>query len=252
MSPIRALRYARRYRNWRELERERAAGRAPRRAILRGGVSLEAPEDVNLLSVVREVFFRRYYTPRGFEIGERDVVVDIGANIGAFTVYAALRTRRRVLAVEPHPENLRYLERNLRANGCESAEVAACALTDRDGPVTLQLSPNGACHQLSDRAFASTRGSIEVPAQRLETVLEQRGLERIDLLKLDCEGAEGQILGSASPECLARIRRVALEFHDDASPLSHAELAALLGRSGFATRLEWNGRRPQGYLFAWR
>lgn len=250
----RALRYSRRYRNWWELERERSAGRVPRRAELRTGrLSFESPDDVNVLRVVRGVFFQHYYSPPGFEIGPQDTVVDVGANIGTFSVWAARRTLGPVLAIEPFPGNVEFLERNLRANGCSSVDVVVCALTDRDAPVRLFVSENGVSHQLSERTHKiPLRGAIEVEGKTLETLIREKGLERIDLLKLDCEGAEGQILGSASRDVLARVRRIAMEFHDYASPLDHDALEALLRENGFSTRLDWDGSDVRGFVYAWR
>src|SRR5262245_51828356 len=108
MSWIRGLRYARRYRNWRELAGARARREKPRRAVLRDGTTFEAPEGTNVMRVVTPVFHKHVYTPPGLELRPEDTVVDIGANIGAFAVYAAQRTRGRVLAIEPHPDNADY------------------------------------------------------------------------------------------------------------------------------------------------
>jgi FkbM family methyltransferase len=253
MGVLRALRYARRYRNWRELERERSAGRAPHRIVLRTGERFESPDDTNVIRLVQGVFTRGYYTPPGFEIGGDDVVVDVGANVGTFSVYAASRTRGRVLAVEPFPDNVRCLERNLEANGCDNVEVFPGALADRDGSATLYVNSNGVAHQLFPEAhLGEVRTSIEVPVRRLPSLLEERGFERVDTLKLDCEGAEGLILPTLGERWLPRVRRIAMEFHDYASPLDHRALASLLADAGFATRLAWDPNDVRGFLYAWR
>lgn len=248
---IRALRYARRYRNWWELEQDRSRGRVPRVAVLRGGLRFDAPEGENVLRVVGGVFFRRYYTPKGFEIGPRDVVVDVGANIGTFSVYAALRTRGRVISVEPSPDNLRYLEGNLEQNGCARVEVFAGALSDREGSARLEISGTGVRHRLASGESTLAR-TIEVPTRTLAGLMEERKVEQIDYLKLDCEGAEGLILPSLPDSWLRRIRRIAMEFHDDRSPLDHAALERLLAGAGFHTRLVWDGADVRGFLYARR
>jgi FkbM family methyltransferase len=253
MSWLRALRYARRYRNWREIERERAAGRKAHRAVLRAGVRFESPDDVNVLRVVAGVWFRGYYTPPGLEIGPDDVVVDVGANVGTFAVFAARRTRGRVVAVEPCPRNLAFLRRNLAANGCERVEIVECALGASDGTARLHLAASGVGHQVSARALGAVlEESVEVPARTLGSLIEERGLERIDLLKLDCEGAEGEVVGGSPGPVLARVRRIAMEFHDYASALSHRELARKLESEGCRTRLRRAEGAAQGFLYAWR
>jgi FkbM family methyltransferase len=253
VSALRSLRYARRYRNWRELARERAARRAPARVELRSGLVFESPADTNVLRLVNGVFFKRCYTRGAIgDVGPGDTVVDVGANVGVFAVYAALRTRGPVLAVEPAPANLACLERNLRRNGCGHVQVVACALAERDGSARLTLYQSGVRHSLTPGGARATAAAVEVRTRSLPSLLDEHGLARVDFLKLDCEGAEGLALPAAPEPTLRRLRRVALEFHDDLSPVRHEELERLLARSGMSTRLEWDGRASRGFLFAWR
>lgn len=253
MNWLRALRYARHYRNWRELASERGAKRKPARAVLRDGTQFEAPPGVNVLRVVTPVFHKHVYTPPGFEIAPDDTVVDVGANIGAFAVFAAQRTRGRVLAVEPHPDNAAALRRNLRANGAARAEVAECAVGDAPGVLPLYLGRSGTTHQL----FAAGKGaaaseSVDVRVATLPQLLAEHGFERVDFLKLDCEGAEGLILPALSDALLFSIRCIALEFHDDLSPVAHDALAKRLVERGFEVELRWDGRSSNGMLLARR
>jgi FkbM family methyltransferase len=254
VDPFRALRYARRYRNWREVVRETAAGRPPARVVLRDGTVFEAPPDVNPARAANGIWFQRCYEPRGFALRRGDVVVDVGANVGVFAVHAARRGAARVLAVEPHPGNADFLERNLRANGAGGVEVVRCALADRTGSTRLRLAAKGVAHRLFERDEdgALLERSIEVPVDTLAGLCRTRGLARIDFLKLDCEGAEGLILASLTPEWLGRIDRLAMEFHDGASPLGHDAMRALLEQAGFQTSVRWDGRSTRGFLYARR
>jgi FkbM family methyltransferase len=253
MNLLRALRYARYYRNWRELEAARSAKRKPERAVLRDGTAFDAPAGVNPLRVLTPVFHKHVYTPRGFELGADDHVVDVGANIGAFAVYAAQRTRGRVLAIEPHPGNAAVLRRNLAANHCERAQVAECAVADAAGVLPLFLGKSGTTHQLSPVGRDTADGdSIEVRVATLPQVLAEHGFDRVDFLKLDCEGAEGSILPALPAPLLAGIRTIALEFHDELSPVAHGELAKLLEQKGYRVALAWDGRASNGMLFGRR
>ena len=253
MNLLRALRYARYYRNWRELERARAAHRKPERAVLRDGTLFEAPAGVNPLRVLTPVFHKHVYTPRGFEIRPDDAVVDVGANIGAFAVFAAQRTRGRVLAVEPHPDNAEHLRRNLRVNHCERAEVAECAVSDAPGTLPLFIGTSGTTHQLTPLGKDAGGGeAVDVRVATLPELLAEHGFERVDFLKLDCEGAEGVILPTLPGTWLAAIRTISLEFHDDVSALAHDALAKLLEEKGFEVALDWDGQSANGMLLARR
>jgi FkbM family methyltransferase len=251
MNLIRAFRYARSYRNWAELTRIRDAGEKPRHAEMRIGLSFEGPPDVNVLRSVGAGFLKQRYTPPGFEIAPRDVVVDVGANIGAFSIFAAQRTRERVIAIEPFPTNAEYLRRNADANAA-NVEVLEIALCDLDGSVEFVVTPNGTTHRMRASSDAEDVTRVVVRGMTLRALMESLGLDHIDLLKLDCEGAEGHILPSCSEETLSRVRRIAMEFHDATSPLNHVELEQLLVKRGFETRLDWDGIASTGFLYASR
>jgi FkbM family methyltransferase len=241
-----------RYRNWRELRTCLDEERPPTRAWLRNGLRIECPDNHKLLATLAEVVFQRRYTPPGFAIGPQDVVVDIGANIGIFSLFAAARTGAAVHAYEPSPENFRFLERNLAQNGARAVVPHQEAVADKDGSVILYLGLTSGGNKLFDRVQGPSPGSVTVPSVTLERVMEENRLERIDFLKVDCEGAEGLIFAAASGECLGRVGKIALEFHDDFSPLRHEELQRRLEETGFRTRLRWNGKSSQGYLYARR
>lgn len=253
MDLLRNFRYARRYRNWREIVAAAAEGRNAARVQLRRGPVFEAPPEVNPARIVNGVWFRSCYTPRGLEIRKGDVVVDVGANIGVFSVMAA-RAGARVVAVEPFPDNVEHLRRNLAANDCAGAQVVAGALADANGSARLYLGRKGVVHQLFEKDERGERleQHIDVPTLTLEELMRRHELERVDLLKLDCEGAEGLILASSPRDLLARVGAISMEFHDHASPLQHDEIVERLQAAGFRTELLWNGRSTTGYLYARR
>ena len=179
----------------------------------------------------------------------------MGANIGAFAVYAAQRTRQRLLAVEPHPENAAVLRRNLRANGAERAVVAECAVADAPGTLPLFLGPQRHdAPAFRGRARTPPRATRSTCAwRRCRSSWPSTGFPRVDFLKLDCEGAEGLILPSLPDARTGQsIRAIALEFHDDVSPLAHDALAKLLAERGYRVSQAWDGRSANGMLFAHR
>lgn|SRR5215510_6390223 len=253
MSWLRGLRYARRYRNWREIAAARARRQKPARAVLRDGTTFDAPAGVNVVRVVTPVFHKHVYGPPGLELRPDDAVVDVGANIGAFTVWAAQRTRGRVLAIEPHPENAEFLRRNLRANGADRAQVAECAVADQPGTLPLFLGRSGTTHRIvGGPREGEGDATIDVRVVPLPQVLAEHGFERVDFLKLDCEGAEGLILPSLPEPLFRGIRAIAMEFHDSMSPVGHDDLAKLLADRGFAVSQVWVPGSHNGMLFGHR
>jgi FkbM family methyltransferase len=119
------------------------------------------------------------------------VFVDVGANIGAFSVPAARKvgSSGRVVAVEASPRVFRFLEQNIRDNGLANVLLKGCAACDREGPVALYEAP--ACSS-GMGALAPQFGVTPTPVQGrpLDDILEEEGMRQIDVLKVDVEGFE--------------------------------------------------------------
>lgn len=262
---------ARKYENWAEVISAIVKRQEPAKIILRNGLVIES--EVALRFIVREIFFEKVYTPPYLLIGDKDIVVDIGANNGVFSLFAASNTRNAVHAFEPSPRNLEILRRNIVFNQLQNVTVHSCAVSNKVGLAKLFLSPadgqqNLLSHHIipakieqykartdlnyliSDSDKAETY--IEVPTTSLQEIMDSNNLEQIDFLKLDCEGAEGPILQSTPYSYLKRIRKIALEFHDHLSELNHIDIQNILKRASFSIRLKWDKQSPLGYIYAWQ
>ena len=117
-------------------------------------------------------------------------VVDLGANIGYFTLLAArlVGPRGRVLAVEPNPRNVRMIEASRRLNGFEHVTVAPVAAGRETGLLVLNTSfSNGTTSDAPDE-IGQLLGAETVPSLRLDTLLGDDA--SVDFIKVDVEGAE--------------------------------------------------------------
>jgi FkbM family methyltransferase len=116
---------------------------------------------------------------------ERWTVVDCGANVGLFSLF--LRRANRIVAIEPNPSASKRLTRNFERNGLKGTVVEA-AVSNFDG--TVKMGFGGVPSVL---AQIGTSG-VEVRCISLDSVLEEQGIETVDLLKLDVEGHEIEAL----------------------------------------------------------
>lgn len=130
--------------------------------------------------------------------GETFTFVDIGANVGLFSIFVAAETRRRarILAVEPEPGNVQRLNFNIRANSGLPITVIAAALSDAPGDVAIaqNRSDRGGSRTLTAADHPAPPDVVRVPAQTLLAVLVSEAIETIDALKIDVEGVEDTIL----------------------------------------------------------
>ena len=141
------------------------------------------------------------------QVPEDAVVVDIGANIGAFSLLAS-RQAKVVYAVEPVRSNFEMLRHNVELNRLDNVIIYPLALADHNG--TARIRDSGVMSSM----YFGTEGAVElVPTVTLETFFRDNSIEEVDYLKMDCEGAEWDILLSTPPEVLSRIRHLELEFH---------------------------------------
>ncbi len=187
---------------------------------------------------------RVLFTPQYFDRIEREMLaarmhegftfIDIGANIGAYSLFVAARAGRsaRILAVEPQPEVFSRLAFNIAQNPFGTVKAVACALADKAGELTLFIDPANR-GESSVRILSSTVGStVRVPAMTLLALVENEGYDHIDAVKLDVEGAEDLILEPFlrdAPESLWP----GFIIIEDSRQRWQSDLAGLLERSGY-------------------
>lgn len=178
---------------------------------------------------------------------DRDTLFDVGANIGAYTIYAACRhPKARVIAFEPEYANLHLLRDNIVANRLQDrVTVYSIALGSRAGISYLHIQdfvPGAALHTVSSEMLAETRarrpvvwreGVVSLP---LDDVCDQTGVVP-NCLKIDVDGTEREVLEGG--ECTLRapeFRSVLIEMPDDAG--ERAACTRLLREAGLGR--EWH------------
>lgn len=198
---------------------------------VRGGqpVSLKEVSDV---WAFWQVFVRRVYPVDGSEA----VIVDAGANIGFFTLFAARQAQHaKLISIEPFPESYRRLLENVHNRHLE--DRVTCLNYALGGRAEIRMMKVGARSQArSVLPFDPSRhdGMVSVPTKTLGEVFQEQALSNVDLLKMDVEGAEYETLFSAPVALLQCINRIALEYHPDVQGYTTAELFEYLERAGFA------------------
>ncbi|HEX9502952.1 MAG TPA: FkbM family methyltransferase [Patescibacteria group bacterium] len=119
-------------------------------------------------------------------------VIDIGANIGYYTLLAASRVKL-VLGFEPDAMNYRLLTKNVVENNCKNVSCYELAIADKEGPIFLFENPDN----FGDRriySFDDSNSKAQVSAVTLDNFLDRINLNRVDFIKMDIQGAEGRAL----------------------------------------------------------
>jgi len=190
---------------------------------LRSGLKIHLSEHPHDIITVFVVFVRKDYgniPPHGY-------VIDIGANIGVFSLYAAHCGKSvKVLAYEPNSESFRYLLNNIKANQLERIIVPhRLAVTGVPGGMVKFPKISSMYNAIIEGESAADFEEVETTS--LSAMLSD--IEKIDLLKLDCEGAEYDILMKSDQKVFDKISAIRMEYH-----LGRVnELSDFLGQYGF-------------------
>ncbi len=183
------------------------------------------------LTAFRETWLQRVYLGPNLRLAAGDTVIDVGANIGCFTLFAAscVGPRGRVISIEPDAETFGRLKLNIQANRLRNVIPLRAALAGRSGTVSLRSCPNALFSSLYGQVDGRHNdGTVqEVPAMTIDQIMSNAGVVSCNFLKMDCEGAEHEIVAAMSVETAARIGQIGMELHDLAGVDSEATIRRL-------------------------
>lgn len=199
------------------------------------------------LWIIKETCLDRQYERASTELEDGWTILDIGAGLGDWCICVASRYPQTVIyAYEPFLESFALLEENLSLNRVKNVKAFPYAVSSSGGSINLYaVSQNAVQH--------STALKSDMPGTRVKSVTLDQVLSEVtqcDYLKMDCEGAEYDILFGADDLTLQKIKRICLEYHDGVTEFSHQDLVQFLDRKGFQIRLTPNPAwRHLGFLY---
>ena len=185
------------------------------------------------LLIMREIYGQRFYQP--LAVPPRATVVDIGANIGAVTLYwANSRSDVRFHCYEPNPQAFATLQQNIDANGlADRASLHGEAVGRMAGVIDLWVDvPTAHSTAYGESPFPGGR-RVSVPVVSFDELWNRLGRGPIAVLKIDTEGGEIDILEGASEASLAAVQTAIVEYHDNLVPGAYARCRAVLDAAGF-------------------
>lgn len=218
---------------------------------LRSGAKLIITPNSTDRKVFNEVWvYEEYNCKEGFDIKNNDIVVDIGANIGTFSIYAANKAENvKVYSFEPVKDNYRKLIENRNMNTSLDIIPINKAVSSKAGKRKIFLSSaNCGGHSLFE-GWDIGKDSEIIQTTTLKNIFEDNNLTYIDFLKIDCEGGEFEILES-SKEILKRVKKISMEVHRISNDKNIYFLKSILEESGFDVEINTNSDGPLGMLYA--
>jgi FkbM family methyltransferase len=198
-------------------------------------------------STLNEVYFRDIYE-RDYKLREGDVVIDVGAHVGTFTLKASREVGPSglVVGVEPASRNFGLLSKNVAENSIGNVKLVNAGLGKAPGRGELNIHNRGGENSLFKREMPpSAVESIEI--KTLDMLAKSFSLSRVDFLKIDVEGFELEVLMGGQDVLKAHHPRLAMETH--AWGPTVVELTEFLAGFGYTVSAE-RYRSSLGLLYA--
>ncbi|MCW1970464.1 MAG: FkbM family methyltransferase [Anaerolineae bacterium] len=221
---------------------------------LRDGLKLRVSSVMDIW-IAKETCLDHDYAVHGCAIQNGWVVVDIGAAYGDFVTHTAFHhPTAKLIAFEPFAQAYALLNENIALNGLKNVQVFQKAVSSR--AEKRMVSQTGAAvqhttHRVDNAASLAPSKSGLVDAIGLADIFTLTAIQHIDFLKVDCEGAEFDIFLNAAPAELAKIERVCMEYHDNATPHHHSSLVQHFEQHGFRVTTYPNPVHSHlGFLYA--
>lgn len=205
---------------------------------------------------LKEIWNYRHYRQKDYEIRSTDVVMDIGAYIGDFAIYAAQKAFRGIVyALEPDPDNYRLLVWNKKYNKVTNLKTYKQAITNKNGKTKLFFSQS--VPTLNSIMSGHMNLYKTVSSMNLLTFMQKVRIKRLNFLKIDIEGGEYDLILNLNKEVLNKIEKIVLEFHDYINGTFHYKIMKdYLEANGFSVHIVpaffSYKLLKQGYLWARR
>ncbi len=197
-----------------------------------------------------------------FSLDKEDIVVDAGANIGGFTIKAAdiVGSEGMVIAIEPEKENLKILEKNIKANNLENVLIISRGLWSHKGIKSLYLDDWPGLHSLfgekpgsssqhPDKYSEKQKHSNRIEVDTLDNLMDELGIDKINFVKMDIEGAEIEALKGAEKMLTNKNLKLVIEAnHIINGEPTYKTIAPWLRKKGF--KIVRINKKMQGTTYA--
>lgn len=217
---------------------------------LRSGQTFKINHFLEAIGLMEVFSDHDYHLPK---LDKPSVVIDIGANIGAFSIYTALKMpKSKIYCYEPSKTTFKTLSDNIKSNKLQK-QITPIHSAVWSTSTTLKLYSSGPSGLRSAFKTRSETKFEKVPTTTLTQIFQRHKITHCDFLKIDCEGAEYEILSSSSLKLLSKIDRIALEFHEFTQGRNHKQLIAILKKAGFRVKSAYHEIENNiGYLYGYR
>ena len=199
---------------------------------LRNGIKFTITHHLDALTV-KEIFLDKDYE---IPIKNTKTIIDIGANIGTYSLFAAKKfPHSNIYAYEPEKSTFRVLKKNLEENGVKNVKSFRLGVSSKPGFRYFYTYQASGFTSLLPTRKDGKRQKVKVTT--LLKIFKDNLIKTCGLIKMDCEGAEYEILLNCPDSLFKRIKAFVLEYHDGLSEHKSTELVNLLSQKAYKVRV---------------
>lgn len=202
--------------------------------ITREGLKINLRTNTTDFFVFVNIWLLNEYDEKLYFQDSNEIIIDIGAHIGLFTLFVKQFSKNiKILCFEPYIENFKMLNQNLNDNNIENVSIFKNIVSNKNQIISLFINTDNAANNI----YQESENFCSVESIKLEKIFEENNINTCDLLKLDCEGAEYEILLNLDSKYYKKINKIIMECHNTITDFrSFNQLKRLLIKENFQIR----------------
>jgi FkbM family methyltransferase len=209
----------------------------------RNGLLIKTAQGIDTATILATLINNEYGAPI-----EKSTVIDIGANIGTYSIDCAKKLQKcKIYTFEPEENNYKILLENISLNNLDSKIISEkTAIYDKKGKDKLYISTYSPFHSMKSKSLKKFQ---IVKKEPLGYIFKKYKIKKCDLLKLDCEGSEYEIIKHAKVANLGKIQEIRMEYHDINKVDNINNLIKYLSVIGFKTIFKKRNSDKSGIIW---
>jgi len=177
-------------------------------------IKLKFNQNIDEIAMMKDILFSESYAPLGFEIKEEWNIIDIGAHVGAFTIFVAKKAKKgKIYSYEPCSENFKLLKENIKLNKLKNVKIFQLGVFDKKRKMKLFKFKDGSTARNTVYNYENLKDFEVINCISLKEVFDSNDIKFCDFLKIDCEGAEYIILANTPKKYFDKIANIIMEYH---------------------------------------
>jgi|TARA_B110000438_G_scaffold121155_1_gene118284 FkbM family methyltransferase len=172
-----------------------------------------------------------------FKIKEKDIVIDIGAHVGYFSIHSSINAKNgKIFAFEPYDKSFEILMKNLNINKIKNVIPENLGVSKDTGTSILYLKKD---FSIGNSIYKNSNLDLKIDIKTIsvQDIIKKNDIQKIDILKLDCEGAEYEILLNLEQETLLKIKKIVSEMHPNIENFEIEQVKKFLIKNGFDVKI---------------